>query len=147
MGKTFKSLVTEPRVTGGGSDKEGEALELQEMREADPHERFDASFCDPYIDRLWRAISELFAAACCSCMLLSPAERGGPSLNKLVPRRCQSWWPYLVSDGGAAPPAAGWLGHHNVIHGSAPAHATLAQPAAGADALKDLRAQRAHEIR
>jgi hypothetical protein len=34
-------------------------------------------------------------------------------------------------------------GHPNVIHGSAPAHATLAQPAAGADALKDLRAQRA----
>jgi hypothetical protein len=33
-----------------------------------------------------------------------------------------------------------------VIHGSAPVHATLAQPSAGADALKDLRAQRAQEI-
>jgi hypothetical protein len=30
-----------------------------------------------------------------------------------------------------------------VIVWSAPVHATLAQPAAGADALKDLRAQRA----
>ena len=36
-------------------------------------------------------------------------------------------------------------GHPNVIVGSAPVHATLAQPAAGADALKDLRAQRAQE--
>ena len=34
-------------------------------------------------------------------------------------------------------------GHHNVIYLSAPMHATLAQPAAGADALKDLRAHRA----
>ena len=33
-------------------------------------------------------------------------------------------------------------GHHNVICPSAPVHATLAQPAAGADALKDLRARR-----
>ena len=81
MGKTFKSLVTEPRVTGGGSDKEGEALGLQEMREADPHERFDASFCGPYIDRLWRAISELFAAACRSYMLPSLAERGRAQLK------------------------------------------------------------------
>jgi hypothetical protein len=31
VGKTFKSLVTEPRVTGGGSGTEGEALELQEI--------------------------------------------------------------------------------------------------------------------
>eukprot|EP01047_Picozoa_sp_COSAG01_P140059 COSAG01_NODE_70926_length_257_cov_0.898734_1_plen_54_part_10 len=36
------------------------------------------------------------------------------------------------------------LGHQDVIVWSAPARATLAQPAAGADALKDLRAQRAH---
>jgi hypothetical protein len=42
-------------------------------------------------------------------------------------------------------PGCCWPGHHNVIHGSAPVHATLAQPAAGADALKDLRAQRAQE--
>ena len=41
---------------------------------------------------------------------------------------------------------AAWArGHHNVIPWSAPAHATLAQPAAGADPLKDLRAQRAQE--
>ena len=32
-------------------------------------------------------------------------------------------------------------GHHNVIYLSAPVHATLAQPAAGADALKDLQAR------
>ena len=38
-------------------------------------------------------------------------------------------------------------GRQDVICGSAPAHATLAQPAAGADALKDLRAQRAQDIR
>jgi hypothetical protein len=43
--------------------------------------------------------------------------------------------------------AAAARGHPNVIPWSAPAHATLAQPAAGADAMKDLRAQRAHEIR
>ena len=36
LGSLFKSLVTEPRVTGGESDKEGEALGLQEMREASP---------------------------------------------------------------------------------------------------------------
>jgi hypothetical protein len=35
----------------------------------------------------------------------------------------------------AAPPPP--LGHPNVIPRSAPVHATLAQPAAGADALKD----------
>jgi hypothetical protein len=35
-----------------------------------------------------------------------------------------------------------WRGHRDVIHGSAPVHATLAQPAAGADALKDLCAAR-----
>ena len=38
------------------------------------------------------------------------------------------------------------LGHHNnLILGSAPVHATLAQPAAGADSLKDLRARRAQD--
>ena len=44
--------------------------------------------------------------------------------------------------------AAHMQGHHNVIYRSAPVHATLAaQPAAGADALKDLRARtRAQEI-
>jgi hypothetical protein len=26
VGKTFKTLVTEPRVTGGGSDQEGKLL-------------------------------------------------------------------------------------------------------------------------
>ena len=36
-------------------------------------------------------------------------------------------------------------GHHNVIWESAPVHATLAQPAAGADSLKDLRARRAQD--
>ena len=44
VGKTFKSLVTEPRVTGGGGDKEGEALELQEMREASRKHDPKASF-------------------------------------------------------------------------------------------------------
>ena len=34
-------------------------------------------------------------------------------------------------------------GHQDVIYPSAPVHATLAQPAAGADALQDLRAKRA----
>ena len=43
-GKNFKSLVTEPRVTGGGGDKEGEALELQEMREASRKHDPKASF-------------------------------------------------------------------------------------------------------
>ena len=50
----------------------------------------------------------------------------------------------------ACDPAAAWCGrappqpgHHNLIVGSAPVHATLAQPAAGADSLKDLRARRA----
>ena len=39
-------------------------------------------------------------------------------------------------------------GHHNVIYESAPVHATvLAQPAAGADALKDLRARCMNLIR
>ena len=52
MGKTFKSLVTEPRVTGGGSDKEGEALELQEMRETGPQARFEGIFCGLNLDRL-----------------------------------------------------------------------------------------------
>ena len=33
----------------------------------------------------------------------------------------------------------------DLILGSAPAHATLAQPAAGADSLKDLRARRAQD--
>ena len=42
-------------------------------------------------------------------------------------------------------PVAVARGHRDVIPRSAPAHATLAQPAAGADALKDLRAQRAQE--
>ena len=35
------------------------------------------------------------------------------------------------------------LGHQDLIQGSAPVHATLAQPAAGADSLKDFRARRA----
>ena len=52
MGKTFKSLVTEPGVTGGGSDKEGEALELQEMREAGLQARSEGIFCGPNLDRL-----------------------------------------------------------------------------------------------
>ena len=53
MGKTFKSLVTEPRVTGGGSDKEeGEALELQEMREASPQARSEGIFCGLNLDQL-----------------------------------------------------------------------------------------------
>ena len=43
--KTFKSLVTEPRVTGGGSDKEGEALEFckrceRRARKHDPKASF-----------------------------------------------------------------------------------------------------------
>ena len=50
--KTFKSLVTEPGVTGGGSDKEGEALELQEMREAGLQARSEGIFCGPNLDRL-----------------------------------------------------------------------------------------------
>ena len=48
----FKSLVTEPRVTGGESDKEGEALELQEMREASPQARSEGIFCGLNLDRL-----------------------------------------------------------------------------------------------
>ena len=52
MGKTFKSLVTEPGVTGGGSDKEGEALELQEMREAGLQARSEGIFCGLNLDRL-----------------------------------------------------------------------------------------------
>ena len=52
MGKTFKSLVTEPRVTGGESDKEGEALGLQEMQEAGPQARFGCIFCGLNLDRL-----------------------------------------------------------------------------------------------
>ena len=52
MGKTFKPLVTEPRVTGGESDKEGKALELQEMREAGMQERSEGIFCGLNLDRL-----------------------------------------------------------------------------------------------
>ena len=52
VGKTFKSLVTEPGVTGGGSDKEGEALELQEMREAGLQARSEGIFCGLNLDRL-----------------------------------------------------------------------------------------------
>ena len=43
-----------------------------------------------------------------------------------------------LAGGGAA---ARRRGHRDVIYPSAPVHATLAQPAAGADALKDLRAR------
>ena len=41
------------------------------------------------------------------------------------------------------PAARRMPGHRDVIYPSAPVHATLAQPAAGADALEDLRAKRA----
>ena len=69
MGKTFKSLVTEPGVTGGGSDKEGEALELQEMREASLQARSEGIFCGPNLDRLCELLAsclrQLAAHTCC----------------------------------------------------------------------------------
>ena len=44
----------------------------------------------------------------------------------------------MVRGRAPAPP-----GHQDLIQWSAPVHATLAQPAAGADSLRDLRARRA----
>jgi hypothetical protein len=71
----------------------------------------------------------LLAAGCCWWLLL---VAGGWNPTFYIPRP-------RAAAGGAC------LGHQDMIPASAPVHATLAQPVAGADALKDLRAQRAQE--
>ena len=66
-------------------------------------------------------------------------------LNCSCPFRWQSFCEAsrALSEGMHTTGVRGPRGHRDVIVWSAPVHATLAQPAAGADALKDLRAQRA----
>ena len=64
-------------------------------------------------------------------------------LTAALAGRLPDIWAKPTGCGIVAPPTAvvaspRWLlGHHNVIYESAPVHATLAQPAAGADALKE----------
>jgi hypothetical protein len=64
VGGNLKLPFTEPRVSRGESDEEGEALVLQGTRMADLQARSEAIFCGPKLDQLGKAIGELFATVC-----------------------------------------------------------------------------------